>query len=62
MLYSVCPRVKVVFAVYERERSNPSYHLPGFFEMFARVYKREGWAGDVVWAQAAIASRAFLKK
>lgn len=55
---------KVIFApnTWGRNHTNPSYHLPAFYEMWARVYEREEIPGAPFWHKAAKRSRLLLKK
>lgn len=53
------PDNKLIKFVPECNFSNPSYHLPHFYELFSRW----GNQGDCqIWAEAAEASRKYLKK
>ena len=47
----------ILFSPYGTQHTDPSYHLPGFYELWARWADRN----NDFWAQRAIASRAFLK-
>lgn len=55
---------QVVFAPnsWGRNHSNPSYHLPAMYEMWARVYEIEEIPGAAFWHKAARTSRLFLKR
>jgi oligosaccharide reducing-end xylanase len=53
------PKNKLIRFIAEADFTDPSYHLPHFYELFAE------WANEEdrqFWKQAAAASRAYLKK
>ena len=45
-----------------QQHTNPSYHVPAFYETWARFLERQGKPGKEFWQRVAAQSRRFLVK